>query len=61
MLRLIALAAFAFAIATSAQAMSPLPLHQSDGMVTQVGRGVAAARYGVAVATAREACGPWLG
>ncbi len=43
MLRLIALAAFAFALATSAQAMSPLPLHQSDGLVTQV----------------REACGPF--
>ena len=32
---------FALAIATSAQAMSPPPLHQRDGMITQV----------------REACG----
>ena len=41
MIRLIAFAAFALALATSAQAMSPAPLHQSDGMITQ----------------AREACG----
>ena len=39
MIRFIALA-FAFAV-TSAQAMSPAPLHQPDGMITQV----------------REACG----
>ena len=41
MIRLIAIAAFALAVATSAQAMSPAPLHQADGMITQV----------------REACG----
>ena len=35
MMRLIAVA-FALAVATSAQAMSPAPLHQADGMVTQV-------------------------
>ena len=34
--RLIAFAAVALAVATSAQAMSPPPLHQSDGMITQV-------------------------
>jgi hypothetical protein len=40
MIRLIAVAVFALAAATSAQAMSPVPLHQRDGMVTQarVGR-----------------------
>jgi hypothetical protein len=36
MIRLIAFAAFALAVATSAQAMSPAPLHQADGMITQV-------------------------
>ena len=36
MFRLIAFAAFALAVASSAQAMSPAPLHQSDGMITQV-------------------------
>ena len=41
MIRLVTFAAFALALATSAQAMSPLPLHQPDGMITQV----------------REACG----
>ena len=41
MIRWIAVAAFTLAIATSAQAMSPVPLHQADSMVTQV----------------REACG----
>ena len=43
MIRLIAIAAFGLAVATSAQAMSPAPLHHPDGMYTQViyGRGVA--------------------
>ena len=36
MIRLVAVTAFALAFATSAQAMSPVPLHQSDGMITQV-------------------------
>ena len=35
MLRFIAVA-FALAVATSAQAMSPVPLHQAEGVVTQV-------------------------
>ena len=35
--RLIAVAAIALAVATSAQAMSPAPLHQPDAMITQVG------------------------
>ena len=34
--RLIAVAAIALAAATSAEAMSPVPLHQADGMITQV-------------------------
>ena len=38
MIRLIAIAAFALTAATSAQAMSPAPLHQADGMITQVRR-----------------------
>ena len=29
-------AAFVLVLATSAQAMSPVPLHQSDGLITQV-------------------------
>ena len=52
MIKFIAFAAFALAIATSAQAMSPPPLHRSDGISTEaryVGRGVARGhRYGVA-------------
>jgi hypothetical protein len=36
MIRLIAAAAFALAVATSAQAMTLAPLHQPDGMITQV-------------------------
>jgi hypothetical protein len=39
MIRLIAVAAFSLAVATSAQAMSPVPLHQPDGMITQVAYG----------------------
>ena len=34
--RLVAFAAIALAAATSAQAMSPVPLHQADSMITQV-------------------------
>ena len=41
MIRLIAVIAFALAVATSAQAMSLAPLHQADNMIAQV----------------REACG----
>ena len=41
MIRLITVAAFALAIATSAHAITLAPLHQPDGMITQV----------------REACG----
>ena len=41
MITFIAIAAFALAVATSAQALSPAPLHQADGMIMQV----------------REACG----
>ena len=36
MVRLVAVAAIALAAATSAQAMSPVPLHQADSMITQV-------------------------
>ncbi len=36
MIRLIAFAVFALAVATSAEAMSPAPLHHPDGMITQV-------------------------
>ena len=43
MMRLIAIAAFGLAVATSAQAMSPVPLHHPDGMYTKAiyARGVA--------------------
>jgi hypothetical protein len=36
MIRLLIGVAFALAVTTSAEAMSPAPLHQSDGMITQV-------------------------
>jgi hypothetical protein len=36
MLKLITVGAFALTIATSAQAMAPAPIHQSNGMTTQV-------------------------
>jgi hypothetical protein len=36
MLRLIAAAGFVVAVATSAQALTPAPIPQPDGMVTQV-------------------------
>jgi len=39
MIRLIALAGFALAITTSAQAMTLAPVHEPDGMITQVAAG----------------------
>jgi len=36
MIRLIAVAGFALAVATSAQAITPAPISQPDGMITQV-------------------------
>ena len=39
MIRLIAVAAFALAVATSAEAMTPAPIHQPEGVITQVALG----------------------
>jgi hypothetical protein len=36
MIRLIAAAGFALSVATSAQAMTPAPIPQPDGMITQI-------------------------
>ena len=36
MIRLIAIAGFAFLVATSTQAMTPAPLPQPDGVIAQV-------------------------
>jgi hypothetical protein len=36
MIRLIAVAGFALAVATSVQAMTPAPISQPDGMITRV-------------------------
>jgi hypothetical protein len=47
MIRLIAVA-IAITVATSAQAMSAAPLHQPDGMVTQVAYGCGPGRTRVA-------------
>ena len=68
MIRWIAVAAFTLAIATSAQAMSLVPIHQADSMVTQVREACGAGRVrvnGVCVArtTIRHArrCARWHG
>jgi len=53
MIRLISVAAFALALATSAQAMPVAPLDQPDGMITQVREACGAGRVrinGVCVA-----------
>lgn len=39
MIRLIAVAAFALAVTSSAQAMTVAPIHHPDGMITQVAYG----------------------
>ena len=68
MIRLLAVAGFALAIATSAQAMSPVPLRQPNGMITQVREACGAGRVrvnGVCVArtTIRQTrrCARWSG
>jgi hypothetical protein len=68
MIRLIAFAAFALAVATSAQAMTVATVHHPDGMITQVawGCGPGMTRInGVCVArtTVRHArrCARWNG
>ena len=68
MIRLIAFAAFALAVATSAQAMSPAPLNQPEGMTTRVVYGCGPFRTrvnGVCVArtTKRQVrrCARWNG
>ncbi len=60
MIRLIAVAAFALAVATSAEAMTPAPIHQPGGVITQaaLGCGVGRTRVGgvcVARTTIRHA------
>jgi hypothetical protein len=44
MLRLIAVAGFALAVTTSAQAITPAPIPQPDGMLTQVAAACGAGR-----------------
>jgi hypothetical protein len=66
MIRFIAIAAFALAVATSAQAITLAPLHQSDNMITQVREACGAGRVrinGICVArtTKRQVrrCAVW--
>jgi hypothetical protein len=68
MIRLIAVAGLTFALATSTQAMTPAPLAQSDGVITQVAFGCGPGRTsvgGVCVArtTVRQTrrCVRWTG
>ena len=68
MIRLIAFAAFAFAVTTSVQAMPVAPIHEPESMITQAVAGCGAGRTlvnGVCVArtTKRQArrCARWNG
>jgi hypothetical protein len=68
MIRLIAFAAFAIAVTTSAQAMPVAPVHEPEGIITQAAVGCGAGRTrvnGVCVArtTKRQArrCARWNG
>ena len=68
MLRLIALSAFALAFTTSVQAMPVAPIHEPDGMITQIAAGCGMGRTrvaGICVArtTKRQArrCVRWTG
>jgi len=44
MIRMIAVAGFALSVAISAQAMTPAPIPQPDGMITQVAAACGAGR-----------------
>jgi hypothetical protein len=44
MIRLIAIAGFGLSVAISAQAMTPAPIPQPDGMITQIAAGCGAGR-----------------
>ena len=44
MIRLIAVAGFALSVATSVQAMTPAPIPQPEGMITQVAAACGAGR-----------------
>jgi hypothetical protein len=44
MIRLIAVAGFALSVATSARAMTPAPIPQPEGMITQVAAACGAGR-----------------
>ena len=62
MIRLVTFAAFALALATSAQAMSPVPLHHSEGIVTQVRHACGAGMHyvnGSCVTSARNVGAVW--
>jgi len=48
MLKFAAVASFASAVATSAEAMTPAPIHQPEGMITQVALGCGLGRTRVA-------------
>jgi hypothetical protein len=68
MMRLIALAAFVLAVTTSAQAMPVAPVHEPDGMITQIAAacGAGMTRVGgvcVARTTKRQVrrCARWSG
>lgn len=72
MIRLIAIAGFALAVATSAEAMTPAPIPQADGIMTQVAYGCGPGRtrrggFCVARTTVRHArravrrCAFWHG
>ena len=66
MIRLIAFAAFAFAVTTPAQAMTVAPFHEPDGMITQVAwmRTGQDTSYGVCVRTTvrqHRRCVRWHG
>ena len=50
MLRLLAAARFALTLVTSADAITPEPLHQPDEMITQIAHGCGAGRTSVGTA-----------
>ena len=62
MIRLLISVAFALAVATTAEAMSPARLHEPDGMITHIADGQPCdLKNQVRICTTRRGAKGWLG
>jgi hypothetical protein len=54
MIRVIAIASLAFAVATSAQALTPAPMPQPEGLVSLIAAACGAGRHGLTACARQE-------